>query len=960
MKSKRETSIRRLFAVVIVSLFALTCSRNAPQPASADADGRRLMAEIDHQYRLQPDTRFVLAVADVSELLTEHHDRLTVGKVGDRWAVRSGNDLVGELPGMPSFADGMRFLDAWAQRIARDHSKSGGSHGDFSQIDAETEAFDLPHLFKAARMLDEISSKAASMSLWQRRAKIAALTNIQVADRFETADDVRARGLAALAVAHANDKACCLEESALMAHALGYESEAIDLARQLPSNSPAAALILGSNTTAGGKLSAYANARQRLQKATVDEREGIISAIDAPSAANLLGYTDIRDTTLLSRRVAQRLIVQLGGEAGAEESPSASLLPAFERALGNRAENFSSRLFRPTLIRSTYRALFYSAICREFDYHFDIRGDRAGADAFAASARDAAVPGDQVIRWMRDAIALKYDGAKSVDLRNELQKMPDLGPHPVIALFRSDADWRGVHDPEVLGLFAVTMQYVDSRPDNLFDLGGLAGTYLRDPRRRDLYVETAILRSPEHHGWLGWYAGIIKDKDRLWSIARSDAGARDRANALAALGTIDREHDGEIRSLFDAMVSAGDISGVYERYVEFLNSRKDWQTKERVARTLLDQPHRDITDVRASYLASSLSDALEHQHRYDEARDVLSPYLPVFSFNIVWATISVLTSAGDIDQANALADQLMARYPGVASRVVKASIDWHTGHYDDAAKLLDASREAYSSDDLSSTFPWVFADAFAEAPPSELRKAVESLVPVLSPGALTGAVSEFQNAGDPERAFAVAEIVSGLPKRENGLDPDSALLLAWQILRDWKGADEANTWIEPHWPRERASGVLLAAHRDGLHQLVLRMAAPTLPGGKNQEYLMLETASLLAAHVPRSDPRFQNLTEIVNGQASDPTSFQTVTRFLLGLNDANALFAWPKNKDQIITALYFYGLKEAAEGRYDEAERWLVAAGAQPEDAWGKYFAHGMLQRWSVHSWSDVKRSGMM
>lgn len=239
------------------------------------AQMRSVLAET---YRLRPDNRFLLAVAEIHRFLTGQQKKtVTIEFQSGVWLVRHGGTQVGALPEFPDFSQGMDLLVGWARTVGWDHpvcliaGTSGlqSSIGDrplttesywcgfpwrlatktttpeqVANITRQLDQFWAPHAAAAARQVDALWSKGVrDAALLQAATRAMVYLNLQVLDRMDTADHLAAKALAILALTKGLTQIPVTHEESLLAEIMGYGAHALRTAQILPESDPVRSFI---------------------------------------------------------------------------------------------------------------------------------------------------------------------------------------------------------------------------------------------------------------------------------------------------------------------------------------------------------------------------------------------------------------------------------------------------------------------------------------------------------------------------------------------------------------------------------------------------------------------------------------------------------------------------------------------------------------------------------------------
>src|SRR5258708_10438421 len=174
---------------------------------------------VEATYRVRPDRRFLLAAADVVELTTGHRPaEVSIELANNRWRIRVDGENAGELPDLASFDDGLSMLTRLAAAAHPSHTtqlssqKAAHAEGKIAQIDEPRAQFEA---------LQEIGNANDKRAL-QLGARALVFVNMLTNDPYDTADALRARALALVAIATNVD-----QEAAILARVFGYEHDAL-------------------------------------------------------------------------------------------------------------------------------------------------------------------------------------------------------------------------------------------------------------------------------------------------------------------------------------------------------------------------------------------------------------------------------------------------------------------------------------------------------------------------------------------------------------------------------------------------------------------------------------------------------------------------------------------------------------------------------------------------------------
>ncbi len=231
-------------------------------------------------YRLRPDNRFMLAVADIDHFFSGRPKEAASAEfVSGRWLISYRDKRVGTLPELPDFDDFTSVLSQWVQQLNGRYSlKLFASHADTSvfnrltsvlakwipgvtrktapepdekqiaactrDMNKELAQFLAPHAMAAARQADFLwNSGQHNPALLYAATRALVLLDFQSMDRLEIGDELPAKALALLTITETLTGNKCRDEEALLSYHMGYSNHAVSIARTLPQSDPVGAYV---------------------------------------------------------------------------------------------------------------------------------------------------------------------------------------------------------------------------------------------------------------------------------------------------------------------------------------------------------------------------------------------------------------------------------------------------------------------------------------------------------------------------------------------------------------------------------------------------------------------------------------------------------------------------------------------------------------------------------------------
>src|ERR1051325_4858347 len=859
--------MRRLLVFVVLAFAGCHQSRAGAPIVDHSRPAKRLselpMAEaaaaVDSVYRLLPDRRMLLAVRDVYALQRGRTASVDVDFEHDEWRIRCDGLDAGRLPLIPSFRDGLTMLTAW--------SASLGKLPDRAAIEG------------AARTAVNLETQIGS-------------------DPFELGDPVGARALALFAMARAAAPRFATEEAALLANALGYETE-------------------GGLAHPPGKL------------------PDIIAAAEKAAAQQI------------------QLTRQVTGKLHTAEDPG-TLTAAYESSVGGYAAKAASPLVDAAVMRAFFDASYYAALESQLRFETDHLGAEPRAKRFVAGlGQTDAQPGHDVRAAMSMIVATMFGNGQQTTSK-QLLALTNIGAgfraERFITLSRMHG-WDVADRDAELDMISL----LDTRPTQRLQAGWVASQVISDPLRRDHYTRSALQAAPHiaKPGEIAFFADLTGDLPALRELAmRADIAPADRAVAAKFLADAGDAESAD--RAFDTLFRDSDYNEFFSTWAGVMNARRDWRAKERAARRWLDR-HPDM-DIQHAYYSACLADALESQGRYAEAWKVVEPEVGVWSEVIVERAVSLLQRLGRVRESDELGAALVKRYPDAWTRVGYAAVLWRQKRWSDAAALFDANHSPIPISTWREHVPGEMVDAFDGAPAGDVAAAAGA--PADS-GADLDLLSMFPRAltsrGHPDLGFAAAEeLCRRYPLKFEAVS-GQLHVEAYRALAAWKGKDAAMAWLRPRLNDSNALEVASLFFQNDEDEGVLALAgfAPRVRTDEMHCYL---AQSMTRLRLPPDEPPVMALRNELAAKPMNRKSLDPVAFYLLGQMSEQEFLAWPYEPECLTTVPYMIALKSVAAGDYDRALRFMIVARYGAFGTLPQTWAVGTLNTWATRRlpWRDL------
>lgn len=916
-----------------------------------------LPAVVRKRYRLRPDRRLLLAVAEIQRLRTGTAPAPVQAEFQDgHWRILLGSEEVGVLSEFPTFEEGTDLLSRWAGRLPQ-----------ASTAAAPAGAVDISGLERAARAVDagallkSLSSTGGSPSdVLRDEAKVRAIASAlawlstMTVDKLDQADPLLAETWAWLALERSRDAG----GEALAARALGYEAAAARASGELAADDPVHLYAAGDEPRLGSLCSGRPADRlchflhlALLAERKQDERFDAAlsgSPFKAQSDLAALGLktrlADIEEGLDPGRSLAA--LAFLGASGGGTGDRRALLgdigdgssvearTRDFESAVARLATNQSPGPVDVAAIQAGYRATFYSGLYQEADYAVRLLASaRAAGDLTGAIATPAAGTAEELKRWIEVKSQVLSGARDPKPLAELLESARSIGAAPLFDLATSISQQVGSTDPGRRQPIPALFARLDTRPSHLVMAARVARRSLENPWAYERLARAAAEAAPHLSEELPALAAELReDAVRLREIAGDPAmPAYAHVVALAALSDLGKADDAFVRAGYEAI--AADSDGGTAPLLFFLEKRGDLKGALAAVEAAIrrNSYHGDLGLAHLQTEKARLQLALGNP---EGAFATLQPALEEYKEETLLQGATIELARNHPQNALVLAQGALRRYPRNASETsgLIARARWQLNDYATAAKELAASRNGIVGE-WNRYLPEDFAASFATAPEDSVRRAFAELQ---AAGIAPHVLADVAVALGRKRGIEIA-----LPLLEGLRDPapewrDYIRLNTYDLIRETSGEAAALAWMRkvmPHPPKAFA----MTLYQFRKYDLLLGL----YPDGQESEeprlVRMLKAASLLHLHETHG-PRWDGLVAEVEKETSDEI-FTHSTRYLLGRADATAVLQPLPGPGHLTTLGWVMGIKAASERRFADADGWLQVAlesgqQNQPPHAW--------------------------
>ncbi len=910
-------------------------------------------------YRIRPDRRFLCALAELKRLATgaTRPATLTLRHDGKRWAIALDGEPAGELPDFAGFDDAKRLLAAWLRRKSANVAPGASAPvPTLSPEDAEALENGGPKtLLPALARIDRAwKSGARDPKTLTHFLRGLLWLKLQTLDTLQLSDSLVGKALAILALAESWGASLPREE-ALLAQLMVYDDAAEAAARGLPEDDPIR-LTYSRNPDNLRRIATRPDAPPRTQylwlirEAGRGEDENVWQAAfeqsiwshkrDIPNLRLALAPGHFGKTETLSAALASRTYDLARGAGEPDGGNPESNLGAFEKAV----ELESGRLDGPLLDRWTvsayYRANFYSAIHVRARFYLDNLWSNEAALGYAASLREPPEGTAAELRqWIEHRVALRRSPNGGQDVAADLSTLRNIGVRTLDALRYTLATTGGaVEDGLRRKPMRAYFDRLDNRPQNLI-LAAWAADSLDDIVLTEACARAAIVRAPQWAGdQLSSVDGSIGDPGTLLAVASDPARSVSiRLAALNRVAKIDPLNRAMILPLYLALIAAETRTyNALFSAVDFLVKTRDFAE----AQQLLDrwlEGHPDPQGLDGAHVVTKKAAVLRMSGKFERAWLVLQPVLPTWVQDALDLGALLLADLGRPDEALRMAEAAMNRYQNAHAAATLARIHWLRKEPVEAANAVTKSHTTNTYWDWINEVAPAFQEAHAGRPDTESETDLRELATHPMPlEHLLCIVKRVEENGNPGLALKLCDSLKNLGHRP------WVQWMTFHAIRASSGPEAGRQWILEHMSARDRDIAARQAVEGGEYAIVWDLPDQS-DGNLNDRLNLLRAAALLHEHAPPNDPRRARV--IAYFESRPRQDWVVYGLFLMGAADREAVFARMKDKENVGNAGWILGLRDASDGKFEEAASWLQVS-METGLAGSRLSADAILSRW--------------
>lgn len=961
----------------------------APQPRSVlSVPPEQMRDAVRDGYQLSPDKRFLLAIAEIDCL----YSALSPGEIrasfrDDKWIIHYRDELVGELPPLADYPEAKALLVGWIDRMAERHPiewRKRTSQRHLRFVREQVEAFEASAVAMGLRRLD----KRVRRSGWHPELVRLAATglvylNLQSSDGLEIGDRLPAKAFALVTLAGASGSGDVAADESLLAYMMGYGRHAEAMAMALSRHDPVRLyvnretdLLRNAAEQPGSLLRDRYLYLLRLAVKTRNIREWS-AWLDQYWPERQLSLPIIKSGMMVGRYASRGALPEMGAYRAvievrqAVKSGSVSrrmleqvtppdelgdlvaivrqqlgleppkLVDRFEVELDQLNRSYDGPVLDAATYRTYFKAHFYSAMYAGAQYRIGSRWDRDRVETALQSASSDV--GIELRHWY-NYLAAAEDG--EADIENLLWVLNQSEHLGVPAVRRILSELKEQTAGRRLEMARQFVRRLDSRVAHQKIMGNLALNDVRDLVAAERYYERVVDLAASDDRFLEvWMAKFTGDLNKLLAIIDNTAlDRRTREYALRNLIESAEADDEVIKQKARQLIR--EFPQWWEpisTYVDFLEGREEYREALPVVREWLNE-HGPSDGFPYIFAMSAMARMHYYLGEYETALKFVEPVTWTRQAGAMGRAALVLQRLHRGEEALQLARRVVSQYPNSAwGRSVLAEVLWSQRRYEEVAPVLYEDGHALDTWDWRNEVGNAFLSVFGDRP---LRDATAAFGAMIEGGIPSWVLEKLPDgihrAGRSDIAFALQAQLNTTRAVGSLRHP----IDAYGYLVAWRGdRSEALRWIRAKIPSNRVNpSSLLMFWRQQYDLLWDAIAHPE--AARYSEVVWLMRAAAFVRTGQLAPARRSVLYEHYRGQISD--DYFMMGRYLLGLEDEQAMFALATSPDRRCEIAFYIGLKAQAEGRYEEASDWYrVARETEQSREYEHIWATQTLSDWS-------------
>jgi len=981
------SSGQRLIATSLALVFLLTSCSGGKQVrfSSLFKEDDELTAEtafkiVEKTYRIKPDRRYLLALSDISMIVTgKPVEKADFVFVDGKWKVTANKRDIAQIENFPTFKNISNSLLKYARSLEgenglnRFQSKQNHvlNHAKvFGDLEAETkiiydenahhsetvQATELPQqsdaidaallnfhpksLFKAVELINRRWKDEGGYQQSIDRAATA-LTSLcfQTTDKAGTADVLFSKALAFTILSKRYETVNAARNMVRLAESMGYRAEALKLAHDLPEEDPLRIYMLWQAGTVGEaiKQGFDTNESKFLYAKKLAQSENLVALKDySPGKEFALPVAGFMHEAFAEQPaddykvpLDKALFEELRDtDSGKERKP---FFPRLNKILSKLPTDGKDLLIGDEITRAYYRAFAYSYVLQELQPHNGsytvIEAEKLFDQSFGQPSKSET--GSSLCALAHSILESRSGHYGVAKLLGDAVSAKDLGDYPCFLAYGEAARWFPSGDQKLLSAGKTIFDNIDSRPESLFRIAQIAHRDILHPVMAvglnkiafevDFSSALSVLAAEQN-----------VDLERLRKIAETKSRTPShRARAISALSRLSGRTDSGARNLYvsrlgELLESSPSNFEILRQYVEASVRTGNAATAIAKTKTWIGAAG-DFKSLKES--ANQLLATLYYSNgNTQEALKLLDGKVTnEASQQIAQTYANALAQQGNEAKAQAFADTyFISNRISPAALALEAQMLWREKAYDDAAVLLKNYPWCIKVEDwrgeIYPAFKLALTGHAAESRSAVRALAKEGFAEATDIGALS---QSFSFNGSNDQAFQILNSVLSSSFSGHELSFLNLSTMAFTFLQKSENETIALKWMQEKVPPQFFTPLAMFAFQNGAYTLLWKLI-PQDPQGIGSEYVWLTRAAAMPAQ--RSISPAENRLLIQHYAKNDNDALFQIGKALIGITDTQKLLNKRINVRELCDLSYFLGAREEHLGDQTAAARWYHMA----------------------------------
>lgn len=340
------------------------------------------------------------------------------------------------------------------------------------------------------------------------------------------------------------------------------------------------------------------------------------------------------------------------------------------------------------------------------------------------------------------------------------------------------------------------------------------------------------------------------------------------------------------------------------RYQEALDTMQPWVGK-----------YKDLTDV---FIRSNMAKTYLAMEEAKGALSILGDATDSYQAGAMMLVSEIYIAEGDLHKAQDIIERAVKRYPSTDWLLSEAAaFYWQKKEPEKAARLI-----AQGAKRLPEFSTWFFDDFLKIFATESQENILEAVRLLRDAGIGNWQIRSLKARFAWHKRYDVALKIDDLVKDNQAMTRLENLLTSYNIVRQWKGAEEAKKWLLERVPdkmKEMASMVII---NRGEFDLVDDFVFPEKSAPKYREFLWLTRLIGWLGMDKQPAASVKLFEEHYRKQSQD--YYFSIGQYLLGMKEESVLLGMLKNIKQRCEFAYYIGLKHRLEGDFRGAAEWYA------------------------------------